>query len=1605
MAMADQLRNQQPVTRGPVASALSGAPDAATIARHAPMYDFAAEHDNCGVGLVVDIAGRPARRILDLGLRGLVDLTHRGGVGADARTGDGAGVLTQVPLRLFGPDLVRLGEDPTAFAPGDLGVAVVFLPPASDAAAGRVAVEAGMAEYGLPVLGWRAVPVNPEILGETAAATRPEIAQLLVRRPEGSTVERFERELMLARRAGERAALMAGVAGLAITSCSARTIVYKGFCLPEDLPRFYDDLNDPSYETAIVLFHQRYSTNTFPTWALAQPFRFLAHNGEINTVTGNRLWMQARKPDFALIADGQTYGREALEPVVSMDGSDSLSLDNTLELLFHGGRSLPHALMMLVPEPWEQLPEMPADLRSFYDYHAGLIEQWDGPAALAFSDGVFAGATLDRNGLRPSRWARTSDGLFIAGSEAGTVKVDPTTIVEKGRLGPGQMILVDTSRGVILRNEEIKREVAGSAPWAEWLREHRVLPPVAAIAKPKLMAAAAPVAPQTDEDPIAKAKARAQAMRAARAAGANGTAPTTGATSAAMPTKAPVSDRSGSSRPTRTKTDPETLATQRVFGYTAEDIRLIVQPMAAEAKEPTWSMGDDAPLAVLSDRVRPLSSYFRQRFAQVTNPAIDSLRERKVMALDAFVGPRGNLLVQRPEAARLLHLPSSSIDEATFDHIAAFDGSNGLRSVTVSTLFPICDATGAVEIALDRVIAEATAAIEAGAGIVVLSDRGVSSSRAPLPMLLVVGALHHHLIRSGLRNRADIVCAAGEVWDVHQFATLIGYGASAVFPYLALEAGAGFAGQRGYEEIDAGGMKANYLKALDYGFLKVTSKIGISTASGYRGAQIFETIGLSRDLIDRHFTGTPVRLSGIGLPEIEEDIRTRHAQGYPAEGAAGDRLPDLGLIRFRKEGEAHAWSPTMVGAIQSAVNGDRAEYDAYRQLVREQPATTVRDLLDVRPLGAAVPIDEVEPVEALYTRFVVTAMSLGSLSPEAYRTLAIAMNRLGARSNSGEGGEDPDWYEEARQGGDVPHSKIKQVASGRFGVTATYLSLAEELEIKIAQGAKPGEGGQLPSHKVTPFIAKLRYAVPGAQLISPPPHHDIYSIEDLAQLIYDLRQINPRARIGVKLVSEAGVGTIAAGVAKARADYILVSGHSGGTGAAPLASIKHAGSPWELGLAEVQQTLVLNRLRSRVRLRTDGGIKTPEDVILAALLGAEEFGFGTSVLIAVGCDMARQCHLNTCPTGIATQREDLRAKYTGTPEQVIAYFEHLATGIREVLAAMGARSIDEIVGRTDLIAARKREGRAGMLDVSQLMPEPAPVAQRRRTEAVDHVVPTLDDDMLAEIRPALAVAETIEVRRAVTTEDRTIGARIAGELALRRHHGEASTARVTCHLTGSAGQSFGAFAVPGLSLLLEGEANDYVGKGMSGGEIAVFPPLDAAFQRDRDGGDGGAGVSQVIAGNTILYGATGGQVFLAGGAGERFAVRNSGATAVVEGVGDHGCEYMTGGRVVVLGPTGRNFGAGMTNGLAWVLDEAGSFAGRVNAESVVVEPVQASDDAEVKALIEHHLQMTGSRRAHALLADWETTRGLLRKVVPTAAIDLAKLRTKQEAEASAVPAD
>jgi len=1488
---------------------------------NAPLYSLAYEHDSCGVGLVVDIKGRPSRKIVEKALAGLVNLTHRGGVGADARTGDGAGLLIQIPHGFFEPVLAAAGIlDLTA---GDYGVAMVFLP--RDAARRKLArgvIDITLARRGLEVILWRDVPVKPEVLGQTAQATRPEIVQILIRRPAELDVGTFERKLMLGRRAIERAAEDAGLieADLFLASCSCRTVIYKGFCLPEDLAAFFIDLQSPDLTSAIALFHQRYSTNTFPTWGLAQPFRQIAHNGEINTVQGNRLWMEARTPSLTL-EDGTPA--DELRPIVSITGSDSLSLDNTVELIRHSGRSFAHALMMCVPEPWEQLPDMAPERRDFYDFHAGLLEQWDGPAALGFSDGVVAGATLDRNGLRPVRYAITSDGWFVAGSEAGTVELDPSSIIEKGRLGPGQMVLVDTSRGVVLRNDEIKAEVAGRAPYARWLAENRV---------------ALDISPEPDE-----------------------------------PSSVPV-DADAKTRAALTKTDPAAVARQRAFGYTAEDLRLIVIPMAGERKEPTWSMGDDAPLAVLSEVSRPLTAYFRQRFAQVTNPPIDSLRERKVFALDAFIGPRQNMLVESPEGARLIHLRSVVL--AANDMQAIRDVTD-LKVAEIGTLFEIAEPVGAVDAALSRIIADVEVAIGDGAGVIVLSDRALDADRAVVPMTLVVGAVHHHLIRAGLRSRVDFVCETGEVWDVHQLGVLIGYGASAVHPYLALDAAAQLAGQRGYETVRPIELRRNYIHSMEYGFLKVISKMGITTASGYRGAQIFEAIGLSQELVDRCFTGTPSRLGGIGLSEIEADVRKRHIAAFEEMAA---RLPDDGLLKFKREGETHAYAPPLVKAIQAASqNNDGTAYATYRDLVKQQPLTTIRDLFELKALGPAIPIDEVESVSAIVKRFVVTAMSLGSLSPEAHATLAIAMNRLGGRSNSGEGGEDPHWFDDSPHG-DIRHNKVKQVASGRFGVTARYLSKAEELEIKIAQGAKPGEGGQLPGFKVTEFVARMRHAVPGLPLISPPPHHDIYSIEDLAQLIYDLRQVNPRAKIGVKLVAEAGVGTVAAGVAKARADYILIAGHSGGTGAAPLASIKHAGVPWELGLAETQQTLVMNGLRSRVRLRTDGGLKTPEDVIVAALLGADEFGFGTSVLVAIGCDMARQCHLNTCPTGIATQREDLRAKFTGKPADVIGYFTQLTEALRETMAALGARTIADLIGRTDRLAVKQVEGRAAMLDLSSLLSEPAAPEARRKSVEIDHdAEETLDTRILSQIEPKLAEGQAVDFEGEIRTEHRTVGARIAGAMTVLRESTPTPLDRVNLRFRGSAGQSFGAFAVPGLTLKLEGEANDYVGKGMSGGEIAIYPDRNAPFT-----------TPQTIAGNTILYGATGGAVFIAGVVGERFAVRNSGATAVVEGVGDHGCEYMTGGQTVILGPTGRNFGAGMTNGISWVLDRDDKFAARINAESVAIRRLQSAESNDVRALIERHIDATGSAHAASLLASWDVVSGKFWRVAPTAVVEIQR---------------
>lgn len=1485
-----------------------------------PLYDAKLEHDACGVGLVAQIDGTRSREIVEKALAGLVNLTHRGAVGADARTGDGAGIMIQVPHSLFVETLTEAGH--ADLDAGNYGVAMLFLPRHDDENLPRV--RAAIEARGLHVLAVRDVPTDPSVLGQSARDTLPEIVQVLISRPDGSSSGDYERKLMLVRREIEKNLRTAGLTDddFFAVSCSGRTLIYKGFCLPEDLARFYPDLADERVDSAIALFHQRFSTNTQPTWGLAQPFRFIAHNGEINTVQGNRAWMQARAPQLVMDDDGQQV---QLDPPVAMEGSDSLSLDTAIEVLRHNGRSLPHALMMSIPEPWEQLPEMDADLRAFYDYHAGIMEQWDGPAALSFTDGVLAGAALDRNGLRPLRYAITEDGMFVCGSESGTVEIDPASVVERGRLGPGQMILVDTDAGKVLHNDELKSAVSKNAPYQRWLEEHRI--PLE-------------IGPVADE-----------------------------------PLPVPI-DADAKTRAASTKTPVDVVQIQQAFGYSAEDLRLIINPMAGERKEPTWSMGDDAPLAVLSTTPRPVTSYFRQRFAQVTNPAIDSLRERRVMALDTYLGKRSNLLERSGQHAHLVHLKSFVLANHELEAIKV---NADLSIAELDATFALKE--GSLKSRLEELVAESIAAVESGANLLLLSDEAVSELRAHVPMALAVGAIHHQLIKAGLRLDADIVCNAGDVWDVHQMAVLVGYGAAAVHPRLALDASARLSATRGLESVTPKELRQNYIAMMEYGFLKVMAKMGISTASGYRGAQIFETLGLGEDVVDYCFAGTPARLGGIGFSALEDDIRTRHAEAF---AATANRLPDHGMIKFKKAGEAHAFQPGIVTALQAASqNNDYEAYQEYLAMVKEEPLTTLRDLLELRPAGDPVPIEQVEPLEEIVKRFVVTAMSLGSLSPEAHSTLAIAMNRLGGRSNSGEGGEDPDWY--AAKGPDIPHNKVKQVASGRFGVTTKYLSMAEELEIKVAQGAKPGEGGQLPGFKVTDFVARMRHSIEGLSLISPPPHHDIYSIEDLAQLIYDLRQVNPRAKIGVKLVAEAGVGTVAAGVAKAQADYVLVSGHSGGTGAAALASIKHAGTAWELGVAETQQTLIKSGLRNRIRLRTDGGLKTPKDILVAAMLGADEFGFGTSVLVAMGCDMARQCHLNTCPTGIATQRADLRAKFTGTPEMIIGYFTQLIQGIRETMADLGITRLDEVIGRSDLLREKTVSGRPNTLRMSDLLAEPASANTRRKTVEIKRPNDSLSDRLWEQIEPQLARGGDVAIDSSISTSDRTVGARIAGHLTTHRSSGPVPMSTVTLKFRGIAGQSFAAYGVDGMDVSLEGEANDYVGKGLSGGRVAIFPDRTSKPE-----------AQQVIAGNTILYGATGGEMFIAGSVGERFAVRNSGATAVVEGVGEHGCEYMTSGTVLVLGPTGRNFGAGMANGDVFVWDPEQVFDARINSESVLV---QTPDDAaldQIQSLLQRHVAATSSRRAMDILEQWESARHQFRHVIGKAAIELAASRQEVE---------
>jgi glutamate synthase domain-containing protein 2/glutamate synthase domain-containing protein 1/glutamate synthase domain-containing protein 3 len=1486
--------------------------------------DPAREHDACGVGFVARASGARSHEVVAMALEAVARVAHRGAASTD-NSGDGAGLLTQIPHRLFYRDAYRLGLH---LQPGlPFGVGVFFLPQEPEALGQSVAmIEAVLAEDGIPFLGWRDVPINPAALGPTASASCPVIRQVLVGRPAlAADDEQWERALYLARRELERRAEERGLPGFYVCSFSCRTIVYKALLTGTQLPAFYTDFRFPEYESAIAVFHQRYSTNTLPSWALAQPFRLLAHNGEINTLWGNRNAMTMRQPMLASPVWGDRI--ERLREVIWRDGSDSASLDNAMELLTRSGRDVVHAAMMMVPQAWEKYPDVDPAVKAFYEYHQCVLEPWDGPAAIAFSDGVLCGASVDRNGLRPSRYKVCRDGLVVAGSEVGLVDLDPREVVECGKVGPGEVLVVDTERGQVIRNLDAKREVAGRRPYARWVARYMAT----------LVPDPARVPPIHTGDPLARA--------------------------------------------------------QRSFGYGFEDLRLVLEPMGGTGADPIWSMGDDTPIPPLAALPQSLYAYFRQRFAQVTNPPIDSLRESMVMSLRMHLGRRGSPLLERPSYARMLRLEHPVMLPA---EMAALRNVAGFSTVTLDAVWDVSRGVDGLRPALTSLRRAAERAARRGARILIISDRAADERHAPIPLLLALGVVRQHLVHTGLRARVGLVAEAGDAFDIHHFATLIGYGAEAVHPWLAFDTLTALFDQsrelsrRERESAEArptpAEARSRFRAAAEKGLLKILSKMGISTLSSYCGAQIFEVLGLGHEVIDTCFEGTASPIGGIGFEEIAEDVLERHRAAYgPPDAAAA--LPDHGRVRFRKEGEDHGWAPPIVVALQQAVKANAP--DAYGGFLAKngvrRPAGP-RDLLEVRP-GNPVPIEEVEPAESIRRRFVSSAMSLGALSPEAHATLSIAMNRMGARSNSGEGGEDPHNYH-GFENGDRADNRIKQVASARFGVTTEYLTRAEELEIKIVQGAKPGEGGQLPAHKVTELIARLRHAVPGISLISPPPHHDIYSIEDLAQLIHDLKTVNPRARVGVKLVSESGVGTVAAGVAKAYADYVLIAGHNGGTGASPLSSIKHAGSPWELGLAEAQQTLVRNGLRHRIEVRTDGGLKTGRDVVIAALLGAESYGFGTAPLVAMGCAMARQCHLNTCPTGIATQREDLRAKFKGTPEQVITYFTLLAEEVRRLLADLGARSLDEIIGRSDLLQRIERPDvpRAQMLDLSLLLsPPPAaaapglPPRSLRRTEARNDRpgVVSLDAEILADLEPYLESGLPFSGSYAIHNHHLAVGARVAGVIAER--HGDAGLApgSVRLRFSGSAGQSFGAFTCRGMHLELEGEANDYVGKGLSGGELVIRPFRRAAYAD--------ASHQHLIIGNTILYGATAGRLFAAGQAGDRFAVRNSGAIAVIEGAGNHCCEYMTGGIVVVLGRAGRNFGAGMSNGVAYVIDESGTLETRINRDMVEVGGLEEADIVVLRRLIREHEEKTASARARTILVHWDEFLPRFRKVTPNGA--------------------
>ena len=1476
------------------------------------LYDPAHEHDACGLGFVAHIRGVRAHSILLQSLELLDNLSHRGAAGCDPCTGDGAGITLQLPHAIFARDAATAGFD----LPGDAhyGVGMCFLPRGTAARRLCETVVAQIAaEEGHPALGWRTVPCDDSQLGDRGRGEAPAIRQFFVA-GHGLDEPTLERKLYIIRRRIENA--LVTVDGFYVASCSCRTVVYKGMLTPEQLPRFYRDLADPAFVTAIALVHSRFSTNTFPTWSRAHPYRLLCHNGEINTLRGNTNWMRVREGTLTSKVFGADL--EKLYPIIGAEQSDSAALDNVLEFLVHGGRSLPQALMMLIPEAWEGDSRMDGDRRAFYEFHASMMEPWDGPAAVAFTDGRLVGATLDRNGLRPGRWAITSDDLVVLSSEAGALELPAASITSKGRLQPGKMILVDTVAGRVLHDEELKRDTARQQPYAARVASRRI--DLDALPPPELA-----------------------------------TAP-----------------------------EPHWLLEQQAaFAYTAEELRMVLAPMAINGEEPIGSMGTDTPLAVLSSEPRLLFDYFTQQFAQVTNPPIDPIREQLVMSLGMNIGPRSNLLDDDAPDASRVRVRGPVLSAVQRAKIAALSDEE-MRTRTLPMIFPVTRRPGALADALSALCIAAAQAVREGCTLLVLSDRGVDVAHAPIPSLLATAAVHSYLIAERLRTEAGLIIETGEARDVSHFALLLGFGAGTISPYLALDsvaalARAGLLGSQTSESAAQG----KFVTAIEKGLLKIFSKMGISTAQSYCGAQLFESIGLGPSLIDRYFPGTKSRLGGIGLREVAEEALARHAAAF---GMATDSpaLAPGGQYVFRTQGEHHAWNPGTISTLQHAAWTNSAQrYERFAHAANDERAhpATIRGLLEFAP-SVAIPIEEVEPASAIVKRFVTGAMSFGSLSKEAHETLALAMNHLGGRSNSGEGGEAPERY------GTKRNSAIKQIASARFGVTAAYLVSARELQIKMAQGAKPGEGGQLPGTKVDAAIARVRHSIPGVTLISPPPHHDIYSIEDLAQLIFDLRHVNPTAVVSVKLVAETGVGTIAAGVAKAGADLILISGDSGGTGSSPLSSIKHAGIPWELGLAETHQTLVLNDLRGRVRLQTDGQFKTGRDVVIAAMLGAEEFGFSTAPLIAEGCVMMRKCHLNTCPVGIATQDPVLRAKFNGKPEYVINYFFFVAEEARALMARLGFRTVDEMIGRTDALrpADLSHHWKARTLDVSALLHRAeaaAGVATRCESGQPRDLDRVLDHALVAAARPGFEHRERVRASFGVRNVDRSVGAMLSGEIA--RRYGDEGLTDGTIELSfrGSAGQSFGAFCARGVTMTLEGEANDYVGKGLSGGRLIIRPPRDAGFDTS----------TAILLGNVALYGATSGEAYFAGPAGERFAVRNSGATAVVEGVGDHGCEYMTGGVVVVLGPTGRNFAAGMSGGLAFVLDEGHLLASRCNKALVELGPVtDTADITLLRDVITRHAHRSGSLTARRVLASWEESLGNFIRVMP---IEYKAIRAQQ----------